>query len=187
MMCHEEQKKSGSRMSKFWIVQSTDDVVRTIERINAQRNAKDIATFDFITLCTKFMHKWLKEKLAWAVRRAYEHSKRVKIAVYNRSAGWVDKPKEGTIALTAEELIERIHYLVDNIFVEYNGVAIRQAIGIPMGTDRAPQLANLLLFVLEYEWVSEREKTDAGRRTLKELGYLTSLAIFTLGDRTVYL
>ena len=39
-----------------------------------------------------------------------------------------------------------------------------------MGTDCAPFLANLYLFVLEYKWVSGLEQTEVGRAKLGQLG-----------------
>ena len=39
-----------------------------------------------------------------------------------------------------------LEYLVDNIFIEVGNGVFRQCIGIPMGTDCAPLIANLLLF-----------------------------------------
>ena len=44
-------------------------------------------------------------------------------------------------------------YLLDNIYVKYRGNIFRQIIGVPMGTDCAPDLANLFLFVFEYKYV----------------------------------
>ena len=44
------------------------------------------------------------------------------------------------------ELVAMIEYLVDNIFVQVGNKVFRQCVGIPMGTDCAPLLANLYLF-----------------------------------------
>ena len=50
------------------------------------------------------------------------------------------------------ELLELLTYLVDNIFVVVGNRIYRQCIGIPMGTDCAPLLANLFLFYYEYAY-----------------------------------
>ena len=44
---------------------------------------------------------------------------------------------------------ELLTYLVDNIFVVVGNRIYTQCIGIPMGTDCAPLLANLFLFYYE--------------------------------------
>ena len=46
-----------------------------------------------------------------------------------------------------------IEFLVDNIFVECGGVIFQQVIGIPMGTNCAPLLADLFLYSYEAEFI----------------------------------
>ena len=146
-----------------------------------------VGSFDFSTLYTKLEHVSLKEKLRWAVSKAYASSGKKKLAVYETSARWVDRERESTVVIEAEELADVVDYLVDNLDVEYGGQAYRQHVGVPMGTDCAPFLANLYLFVLEYEWVVEQEKTDEGR---EKLGRLTVVSryiddLFTVNRETV--
>ena len=47
-------------------------------------------------------------------------------------------------------LIGMLEYLIDNIYVSVDNRIYRQCIGIPMGTDCAPLLANLFLFYYKY-------------------------------------
>ena len=51
-----------------------------------------------------------------------------------------------------------IHWLIDNTFVVIGDRVFRQVIGIPMGTDCAPFLANLFLFSYEFQWMYEKLK-----------------------------
>ena len=53
-----------------------------------------------------------------------------------------------------------IEYLIDNVDVTCGNSLFRQKIGIPMGTDCAPFLANLFLFSYEYEWIMEQKKNN---------------------------
>ena len=41
--------------------------------------------------------------------------------------------------------MECLNYLIDNSYVTYQGKIYRQVIGIPMGTNAAPQIANAYL------------------------------------------
>ena len=43
------------------------------------------------------------------------------------------------------ELKAMIEHLVDNVFVHVGNKVFRQQVGVPMGTDCAPLLANFLL------------------------------------------
>jgi len=47
---------------------------------------------------------------------------------------------------------------VDNIYVTFGDKCFRQVIGIPMGTDCAPFLANLFLYFYEYKWIDKQRK-----------------------------
>jgi len=42
-----------------------------------------------------------------------------------------------------------IEFLIDNIYVSFGGLHFRQVIGIPMGTNCAPLLADLFLCTYE--------------------------------------
>ena len=63
-----------------------------------------------------------------------------------------------------EDIIHMLDYLTDNIFVEFGGRIFQQAIGIPMGTNCAPLLADLLLYSYEVNFVQSVIK--AGKNTL---------------------
>ena len=51
-------------------------------------------------------------------------------------------------------LIDMITWLIDNTYVTIGNVVFQQVIGIPMGTDCAPYLANLFLFAYEFEFLN---------------------------------
>ena len=48
------------------------------------------------------------------------------------------------------KLVEWTEYLIDNVYIKVGNNVYRQTIGIPMGTNCAPQLANLFLFHYEH-------------------------------------
>ena len=50
---------------------------------------------------------------------------------------------------TTDNICKMIEFLIDNIFVQFGGRLFRQVIGIPMGTNCAPLLADLFLYSYE--------------------------------------
>ena len=62
------------------------------------------------------------------------------------------------MSIDCEEFIELIDWLIDNIYITFGDKCFRQIIGIPMGTDCAPFLANLFLYSYEYKWIDEQRK-----------------------------
>ena len=53
----------------------------------------------------------------------------------------------------AKDVKLAFEFLVDNIFVECGGVIFQQVIGIPMGSNCAPLLADLFLYSYEAEFI----------------------------------
>ena len=44
-------------------------------------------------------------------------------------------------------MCDALHYLLDNIFIRFGWKLYRQIVGIPMGTNCAPHVADLFLFL----------------------------------------
>ena len=49
----------------------------------------------------------------------------------------------------SDDICKMIEFLVDNIYVRFGGQLFRQMVGIPMGTNCAPLLADLFLYSYE--------------------------------------
>ena len=54
---------------------------------------------------------------------------------------------------TADNICKMTEFLIDNIFVQFGGCLFRQVIGIPMGMNCAPLLADLYLYSYENEFL----------------------------------
>ena len=55
--------KFDANYNKFWVIQNTDPVLATLNKINGKKSAKRISCFDFSTLYTNIPHDKLLEKL----------------------------------------------------------------------------------------------------------------------------
>ena len=51
-------------------------------------------------------------------------------------------------------------FLIDNIYVRFGNSFFRQVVGIPMGTNSAPLLADLFLHTFEYDFMVKTMKQD---------------------------
>ena len=54
---------------------------------------------------------------------------------------------------TEDDIIKMLGFLVDNIFVVIVGKVFQQIVGIPMGTNCAPLLADIFLYSYEAEFI----------------------------------
>ena len=66
---------------------------------------------------------------------------------------------------TADQICNMIDFLADNIFVKFGGCLFRQVIGIPMGTNCAPLLTGLFLYLYENEFLDSLVKSGYRRFT----------------------
>ena len=58
------------------------------------------------------------------------------------------------------DLIEILDFILDNIYVKCGKDIFKQVIGIPIGLDSGQDIANLLLFSYESDYVANLAKTD---------------------------
>ncbi len=63
--------------------------------------------------------------------------------------------KPGYVAWTQTEFIQAF---IDNIYVKFSDNIYRPTLGIPMGTDCAPLLADLDLYTYEYDFLETKFK-----------------------------
>ena len=64
---------------------------------------------------------------------------------------------------TADNICKMIEFLIDDIFVQFGGRLLRQVIGIPVGTNCAPYLADLFLYSYENEFLDNMIKSGHRR------------------------
>ena len=64
---------------------------------------------------------------------------------------------------SCQKMCNAFHYLLDNIFIRFGSKLYRQIVGIPMGTNCAPLVADLFLFCNERDFMlsmSDNNQTD---------------------------
>ena len=118
--------------------------------------ARHFDSYDFTTLYTSIPHAALKEALGTLVQEAYRVRDSEYIVVdMNSDAYWSDIPCSSSIKhnINKNMLVEHVEYLIDNIYVSIGNSVYRQCVGIPMGTNCAPLLANVFLFYYEYKYM----------------------------------
>ena len=121
---------------------------------NLKRSKKSISTFDFSTLYTSIPHNQLIDNLTKFVEWVFDFKNKQFILpnLYTSKAYFSDQ-RAKTISFNKFELIECLKFLVDNSYVYFNGCVYKQIVGIPMGTNSGPQIANIYLFIYEYDYI----------------------------------
>ena len=86
------------------------------------------------------------------------------IKVGRNKSHFTSDPLNGDNKYTANDICKMIEFLVDNIYVRFGGQLFQQMVGIPMGTNCAPLLADLFLYSYENEFIDKLIKE--GKRKL---------------------
>ena len=119
---------------------------------NSLASVNSIKIYYFSTLYTNIPHTKLKSRLTELIRNAFRFKNGKKryeyIVVGYKSTYFVKNHSESKYKYTEDDIVRMIEFLIDNIFVESGGV-----IGIPMGTNCAPLLADLFLYSYEAEFI----------------------------------
>ena len=134
-----------------------------LNKINYFSTAKHLDSYDFATLYTSIRHDSLKQALKSLIKEAYRVRDSVFIvADLTGRAYWSNIPSSSSSrhSITEEQFVAYVEYLIDNIYVSIGNRVYRQCVGIPMGTDCAPLLANLFLSFYEYSYMRDLIKTD---------------------------
>ena len=82
------------------------------------------------------------------------------IKVGRSKSYFTSDPLNGDNKYTASDICKMIEFLMDNIYVRFGGQLFRQTVGIPMGTNCAPLLADLFLYSYENEFLDKLIKED---------------------------
>ena len=63
-----------------------------------------------------------------------------------------EQPKRYKLC-SCQKMCDALHYLLDNILIRFGSKLYRQIVGIPMGTNCAPLVADLFLFFYERDFM----------------------------------
>ena len=86
------------------------------------------------------------------------------IKVGRNKSYFTSDPLNGDNKYTANDICKMIEFLMDNMYVRFGGQLFRQMVGIPMGTNCAPLLADLFLYSYQNEFLDKLVKE--GKRIL---------------------
>ena len=163
----------------FWVIDNSQQVLSKLSKINYFSTAKHSDSYDFSTLYTTIPHHSLKYALRSLIQEAFKVKNKTFLLIHGSNKGvWSDLPS-AKHSFTEDRLITYVEYLIDNIYVSIGNKVYRQCIGIPMGTDCAPLLANLFLFFYEYRYMKNliKSNTIIARRFNNTMRYIDDLLV----------
>ena len=148
-------KTSRNGVNNMWILKNSTSLLSSLDQLDV-RTATSVQTFDFSTLYTSIPQDLLKSRISNLVHNAFrkkDGSVRCTHIKVTRAQGYFNHDINGSGDNTADNICKMIEFLIDNIFVQFGGHLFRQVIGIPMGTNCAPLLADFFLYLYENEFL----------------------------------
>ena len=145
-----------SQLNQYWILENSLEFLDNIQN----KNINHMETYDFSTLYTALPHGEIKDKFAGIFNKVFKREAKPYINIsYGRTYFSATKNKNGC-SFSCIDLIEILDFILDNIYVKCGRKIFKQVIGIPIGLDSGQDIANLLLFSYESNYVENLAKTD---------------------------
>ena len=119
----------------------------------------------FSTLYTTLPHDLIKKKLSSLIKWAFKKSGCEYICSNSFNSYFSISTHTKSVNWTCFDMITALEFLLDNIYVRFGNSVYRQIIGIPMGTNCAPLIADLFLYCYESKFMTVINK-DPSRQHL---------------------
>ena len=131
----------------FWSIKNSNDVPNKFKSKTFQ--SSKLSSYDFSTLYTTLSHHLIKDKLIDLINRTFIRENTQYLACNEECAFFTSDVYNNHNLWLWQKVCDALVYLLDNIFIRFGTKLYRQTIGIPMGTNCAPLVADLFLFCYE--------------------------------------
>ena len=131
----------------FWSIKNPNDVLNKFKSKNFQ--ASKLSTYEFSTLYTTLPPHLIKDKLIDLINRTFIRENTQYLACNEESAFFTSDVYNNHNLWSCQKVCDALVYLLENIFIRFGTKLYRQTIGIPMGTNCTPLVADLFRFCYE--------------------------------------
>ena len=157
-------KISRNGVNSMWIVKNSTSLLSSLDQLDV-RTATSVQTYDFSTMYTSIPHNLLRSRNIAFIHNSFKRrngsNRYTHIKITSGKGYFIDTINPGGDNLyTADQICRMVEFVIDNIFVKFGGCLFRQVIGIRMGTNCAPLLADLFLYSYESEVLDNMIRGD---------------------------
>ena len=101
----------------------------------------------------------IKAKVLSLVNWCFNRESKTYLCTSIKAGFFSNKKYDSYKCWSCAELCEAFTFLMENIYVQFDGMAYQQIVGIPMGTNCAPLIADLFLYCYERYFMSDLQKS----------------------------
>ena len=163
----------------FWSIKNSGAVHN---KLNSRGfRAASLSTYNFSTLYITLPHNLVKEILVNLTEWTFNREGSPYIACNDRQAFFTSGDTKRYKFWSCLNVCEALIYLLDNIYIRFGTELYRQIVGMPMGTNGAPLVADLFLFCYERDFmtslsnVKQAEIIEAFKTTSRYLDDLLNI------------
>ena len=141
----------------FLSIKNSSDVIEKLRLRNFQ--GSQVSSFDFSTLYTSMPHDLIKAKVLSLVNWCFNRESKTYLYTSDKAGLFSNKKYDSNKCWTCAELCEAFTFVMENIYVQFEGMVCQQILGIPMGTNCAPLIADLCLFCYKRDFMANLHKS----------------------------
>ena len=165
-------------MQEFWSIKVSGEVLSKLKDRGFQ--ATILSTYDFYTLHTTLPHNLIKEKLLDLIERTfYKTEGKLYLACNDKKAFLTSADHyRGYHLWSCQNVCDVLSFLLNNIYTRFGTKLYKEIVGIPLGTNCAPLVADLFLFCFErdsMEYLSNDNQADIIKAFKSTSRYLDDL------------
>ena len=112
-----------------------------------------MSTYDLSALYTTLPHNLIQDKLIDLIERTFQREGSPYLACNDRNAFFTSEKPKKNYAWSCQNVCDVQTFLLDNIFIRFGTKLYGQVVGIPMDTNCAPLVADLILFCYERDFM----------------------------------
>ena len=154
---YSETAFSNSNVNYFWSIKNSSEVIEKLRLRNFR--GSQVSSFDFSTLYTSLPHDLIKAKVLSLVNWCFNRESKTYLCTSAKAGFFSNKKYDSYKCWSCAELCEAFTFLMENIYVQFDGMVYQQIVGIPMGTNCAPLIADLFLYCYERDFMSDLQKS----------------------------
>ena len=152
--CEKTYEREG--INYFWSIKNSTEILYKLKTKRFQ--ASTIFTYDFSTLYTTLPHNLIRNQLVDLIENTFRCEKVLYLACNEERAFCASEEHKEYDLWTCQKVTDALIYLLDNIYFRFGSKLYRQNVGIPMGTNCAPLVADLFLFCYERDFMKSLTK-----------------------------
>ena len=120
--------------------------------------ANEISSYDFSNMYTTLPHDKIKDRLSKLIKWCFDREGKSYLCTSETKGFFSVNEYKSYKSWTCYDLCMALSFLLDNIYVRFSDTLYRQVVGIPMGTNCAPLVADLSLYTYEKEFMQDLQK-----------------------------